>query len=75
MVDNAFIVGMSANAGDASLYSGAKGIVTGQRDTFLFKNVRFHKFDQDTTGNAAIGTLSHSAFSLEAEGFANTASV
>lgn len=74
-VENALIVGMSANAGAASLYSGAKGIVTGQRDTFLFKNIRFHKFDQDTTGNAAIGTTSHSDKSLEGEGFCNTASL
>ena len=74
-VENAVIVGMSANAGAANQYSGAKGIVTGQRDTFLFKNIRFHKFNQGANNNAAIGTTSHSAKSLEGEGFANTASL
>lgn len=74
-VENALIVGMSANAGDASQYESAKGIITGQRDTFLFKNIRIHNFNQQNKDNAGVGTTSHGAFSLEAEGFANTASI
>ena len=65
-VENALVVGLSANAGDSSLYSSAKGIVTGQRDTFLFKTISFHNFNQGSINNAAIGTTSHSAKSLEA---------
>ncbi len=67
---------MSDNAGsDTSIYSSSKGIVTGQRDTFLFKNIRFYKFDQGGNKHAAIGTTSHSDKSLEGEGFGNTASL
>ena len=74
-VENALIVGQSANSGSGQLYRRSKGIVTGQRDTFLFKNIRFHNFDQGNKRNAAIGTTSHSFKSLEPEGFANTASL
>ena len=69
-------MGQSANSGSNSLYSKAKGITTGQRDTFLFDNIRFYNINNgDVNGNdnAAVGTCSHCAFSLEAEGFGNTA--
>lgn len=69
------MVGRSNNAGDAGLYNTAKGIVTGQRDTFLFTNIRFHNFNQGSINHTAIGTTSHSDKSLEDEGFANTASL
>ena len=74
-VENAVIVGMSANAGDKSLYTKATGITVGQRDTFLFDNVRFYNINKDAdngSNNAAVGTCSHCAKSLAEEGFGNT---
>ena len=67
---------MSENAGDLSRYSSIKGIIAGQRDTFTFKNVKFHNFDANTSknSNAAISTCSHCLFILDGDGIANTSS-
>ena len=43
-VDGARIFGFTANAGDMTKYGSTRGIVTPQKDSFTFKNVKFINF-------------------------------
>ncbi len=73
-MDGALIVGFSENyGGDATLYESTKGITTGQRDSFSYKNILFTDLSMEGNANiAAIGTCSHCSLSLDADGFVNT---
>ena len=72
-IDDALIVGTTENAGDLALYEQTKGITTGQRDSFYYKNIMFSDFSiPDNDQVAAIGTCSHCSKSLDIKGFVNT---
>lgn len=73
-VDNALIVGFSANTKDNTQTGTYRGINTGQRDSFVFKNIKFYNFDGNAvnTGASAFGTCSHCSFTLDSDAFANT---
>lgn len=73
-VDGALIVGFSQNTKGNTQNAKYHGITTGQRDTFIFRNVKFYDFDGNSANpNAgAIGTCSHCSFTQTSDGFANT---
>ena len=73
MVDGAFVVGESKGNGMGTAnYNGAKGVTTGQKDTYYFKNIEIHNFAAGTETNSGVTTCSHCAFTLNKKGFANT---
>ena len=73
-LDGALIVGFSDNMGDdPSVYQITKGITTGQRDSFNYRNIKFVDFKLEGNDQiGAIGTCSHCRLSLDADGFVNT---
>lgn len=65
---------------DPSEFTETKGIITGQRDSYIFRNIKFAHFflvedEENSTVNdkiAAIGTCSHCPGSQDDDGFVNT---
>ena len=74
LLENALVVGFSENNESIVNYTTTKGITTGQRDSFTFKNVKFANITSDETNTdiAAIGMCSHCTASLDEDGLANT---
>ncbi len=72
VLDGALIVGFSENYGGDTLFENTKGVVTGQMDSFNYKDIKFRNFTSELTTVAAIGSCSHCDLSLDAEGLANT---
>ena len=66
-------MGFSENSGNTTLYETTKGLVTGQRDSFTFRNIKFRNFNSSSNSDiAAIGTCSHCSVTLDNNGFADT---